>query len=379
MKKIKVALFSIEDPFDRKPQSGTLFKVRESFEKEGMEVVWLQAHKYWYYKLLLYIVKAINKVFNTKLPTFHTRFDTYLYSRTVDKKLMESCDIIFCPFTQPDPTFLTKPYVFMSDGTIPLMYGYYWPKANYYKWAINEAYRVQEKNVRNASHIVMSSDWSRNSIISDYGISPEKVTKIEYGANIDDKDIISKEYAYDGHLHILFLAVRWERKGGDIAVAATKWLNENGINTTLHIVGIRNLSEDVKAMPFIDYAGFLNKNNTDDYQKLVSIIKQCHCLLLPSLAECSAISFCESSAYGIPVFSHITGGVPSYIYDGRNGYLLPLGSSGADFGKKIRECLLKGELEYMSKEAPKVYRERLNWDEYGKRCRKVFLNVLETL
>ena len=122
----------------------------------------------------------------------------------------------------------------------------------------------------------------------------------------------------------------------------------------------------------------MNKNIPEQYTQLVSIIRKCHCLLLPTLAECSAIAFCESSANGLPVFSHNTGGVSNYVYNGKNGYLLPLGSTGIDFGKKIQQCLENGELEKMTVTAPLIYKEKLNWSVWSKKVgviiQKVYTN-----
>lgn len=33
-------------------------------------------------------------------------------------------------------------------------------------------------------------------------------------------------------------------------------------------------------------------------------------------------------------FTYNTGGVPNYVENGKNGYMLPIGSSGQEFGKK---------------------------------------------
>lgn len=83
-----------------------------------------------------------------------------------------------------------------------------------------------------------------------------------------------------------------------MAVEAVKWLNENDISTTLHIIGIRKLDADIVSLPFVENIGFLNKNNKGDYDKLVRTIKTSHLLLLPTQAECAGIAFVEASAYG---------------------------------------------------------------------------------
>ena len=100
-------------------------------------------------------------------------------------------------------------------------------------------------------------------------------------------------------------------------------------------------------------------------------------MLLPTKAECTGIAFCESTANGLPSFSHHTGGVPNYVLDGKNGYLLPLSSKGEDFGKKIKECLESGELERMAKSCNEVYRTILNWDAWGKKTAKAIIETVE--
>ena len=87
-------------------------------------------------------------------------------------------------------------------------------------------------------------------------------------------------------------------------------------------------------------------------------------MLLPTKAECAGIAFCEASAYGLPVFTYETGGIPNYIQNGVNGYMLSIGSNGEDFGRKIKCCLENGELEKMSVRSQQVYKERLNWNSW---------------
>lgn len=199
-----------------------------------------------------------------------------------------------------------RPIIYLSDATFNVMVDYYFK--NLTSGSIKQGNQVEQRALSKSDAIIVSSDWAAKSVINDYKQPEEKVYVIEFGANIDDEDIIPHKFEYDGHLNLLFLGVDWERKGGSIAVDTCRWLNDNGIKTTLHVIGTKRLNDKIKNLPFVDYVGFLNKNIPEQYEKLVSIIKKCHCLLLPTLAECSAIAFCESSANGLPIFSHVTGG-----------------------------------------------------------------------
>lgn len=376
--KIKVGFIGWYSPDDKKALSGTPHKISELLASFGCDISWIKITRSFKYRLYEKLTRVLNKILGRKLlDCTHSVMGAKLQSMTIDKKMVLQCDVLFAPFCCEALYALKtdKPIIYLSDATFGLMVDYYFKGLSDY--AISQGNKVEQKAMDTATDIIYSSQWAANSAINDYHQAPSKVHIVEFGANIDDKDIIEKQFVYDDHLHLLFLGVDWIRKGGQIAVDACKWLNENGISATLHIVGIKDLDESVKNLPYIDYVGFLNKNMPEQYDRLVKVIKQCHCMLLPTLQEAAGIAFCECSAYGLPSFSHLTGGTGNYIYDGRNGYLLPLGSTGADFGAKIKECLESGELEKMSKMARDVYREKLNWNVWAQKVEAIVRKVLE--
>lgn len=368
---MKIGYINWYSPSDRKSSSGTTFKIFQELEAIGYEVVWIPVRRTRVFNTYTKFTSLLNKVCTKRIDATHSIIGAKMQSDTIDNGLVEKCDVLFAPFCSEGLYSLKtdKPIVYLSDATFAAMVGYYFKDLS--KCAIAQGNKVEQRALDKSSAIIVSSEWAKRSVINDYHQNPDKVHVIEFGANIDDKDIIEKRYSYNGHLDILFLGVDWKRKGGQIAIDACKWLNDNGVPSTLHIVGIRELDEKIKSLQYVDYIGFLNKNKPEQYSKLVEVIKKCQLMLLPTVAECSAIAFCEASAYGLPVFSHITGGTQNYVFDGKNGYLLPLGSAPSDFGRKIKECLESGELERMSETAKDVYRERLNWKVRGEKVKAI--------
>jgi len=365
---INVGVICKESPYDRKPQSGTTFQVFKALERqERLHVFWIPFKDNLLSKAFLITQKVIERVFKVAMPQERCIAYVKLKELSVDKKMLNKADVVFCPFTQV--VSIKKPVVYMADAVYQQMIGYYWH--NITPFVINAGNKLQQVVLDKAVSLDLPSKWSTECAIRFYNQPAEKISIIEYGANIDDKDVIPHQYNYDSHLHILFLGIDWERKGGNIAIDACRWLNDNGVETTIHIIGAKQIDDSLKNLQYVDYVGFLNKNDASQYRKFVDIISMCHCLLLPTKAECAGIAFCESSAYGLPAFSYYTGGVPNYVLNGRNGYLLPLGASGADFGRKIKDCLLTGEMERMSKEAVEIYRERLNWNTWGEKTARV--------
>lgn len=377
MQKRKIGFISPHSPFDRKASSGTPYKIGEVLTNMGAELIWIPVRHNVFYKIYDKGCKVASKILRKTIMTDHTTIGAKLESKSLDNNLISKCDLLFSPFSSTALYSLKTnlPIIYLSDATFACMVNYYF--LNLCDNGIKQGNEIEQRALDLASQIIVSSEWAYNSVLKDYNQPASKVHVIEFGANIDDKDIIKKHFHYDGHLDLLFLGVDWKRKGGQIAVDTCKYLNNMGIPTTLHIVGIRSLAKEIKELPYIDYIGFLNKNIPEQYQLLVETIQRCHCLLLPTFAECSAIAFCESSANGLPVFSHITGGVRNYVKDGRNGYLLPLGSTGENFGKKILECLKSGELERMSKTAVDVYYEKLNWNAWGKKVESIINNLIQ--
>lgn len=375
--KIKIGFIGWNNPHDRRSLSGTPYKICEQLKDIGYEIIWIKVKRTLIYRVYNKISFLYGKLIRKKIDVSHSIIGAILQSNSIDKKVVNECNLIFAPFVSEALYRLhtDKPIIYLSDATFAIMVDYYFN--NLTRNSIRQGNQIEKVALNKAKSIIVSSDWARNSVINDYDQPSNKVHVIEFGANIDEKDIISHTFNYNGHLDLLFLGVDWQRKGGFIAVECCKWLNDNGIPTTLHIVGIKELDANIANLPFIDYVGFLNKNIPDQYHQLVSIIEKCHCLLLPTIAECSAIAFSESSANGLPIFSHDTGGVRNYVEDGRNGYLLPLGSTGTDFGKKIKECLESGELEQMSKTAKNVYREKLNWKTWGEKVEKIIEDLIK--
>lgn len=375
-KRTRLGFVSYSNPNDKKASSGTVYMIAKSLLRMGVDLEWIPVKTSFLNKLYRKACGLLNLVSSKKISSTHSIWGAKLFSASVDWKKADKCDILFFPFSSSALFNMKsqKPSIYLSDASFKIMVGFY--MNNLSNKSIAEGNIVEQRAMDASSRIIMSSDWAANSAITDYMQPQEKVSVIEFGPNIDDESVKPKRFFYNNTLYLLFLGVDWIRKGGAKAVEAAIWLNHNGINTKLRIVGISELDDKYKDLPMVEYFGFLNKNKPDEYQKLVEIIDQSHALILPTMAECSAIAFCEASYFGLPVFSHITGGVRNYISDGRNGYLLPLDSTGEDFGMIIKECLESGELERMSRTCVDVYKEKLNWGVWQEKVERIINELI---
>jgi glycosyltransferase involved in cell wall biosynthesis len=132
------------------------------------------------------------------------------------------------------------------------------------------------------------------------------------------------------------LGVDWERKGGNIVMETFEALKQRGMKVQLIISGCKpSISCDgVTILPFI------NKNTDAGLKQFDELFKKSHFMFVPTRAECFGMVFCEASAYGMPVISTDTGGVPGAVENGINGYLLPISANGNDYADVIQDCFL---------------------------------------
>lgn len=377
---IKIGLLSVDNPDDKRVSSGTLYTISRNLGKIGT-VKWIPVRLSRTYQTANMFAKAAGKLLHRNIVFGHTYVGANLIASGIDKRSLDDCDIIIAYWSGSYFGRLDigkVPSIYVSDASFPSMVDYYPPFRNLYNWNIRQGCELEKRTMDKADAVVFSSDWAKDSAVNTLGQSSHKIHVIEFGANIDEKDLkrLPKEKD-NGRLELLFLGVEWGRKGGDIAVAATKWLNENGVPAVLNIVGIRELDASIASLPYVNHIGFLNKNKPDDYRSLTEVINKSKALILPTQAECSAIAFAEASAYGLPIFTYRTGGVPNYIEEGINGYMLPLGSKGEEFGKRIAACCSDGRLDRMSKTAHEVYEQRLNWTTWTNKMINLIMNLID--
>ncbi len=146
------------------------------------------------------------------------------YARQIARRLNYHTDLLFSPGSIPIALLETKkPKVFYTDATFAGMLGFYAAYSNLSKEATRNGNMLEQQALDSAALAIYSSDWAAQSAIRDYNANPDKVKVVPFGANLDTafsyetiKSILLNRSQTTCHL--LFIAVDWERKGGDIAV-----------------------------------------------------------------------------------------------------------------------------------------------------------------
>lgn len=384
-KRIKIALLTMRrDPHDRRSWrswSGIVYHAAQALQKHCGEVSYcsppLPCRKE---ELIARIIRRSSQVLLKKKYTC-SFFLANSYAKAGAQWLAgQSFDVIVAPDGVTDLAFLETdiPIVLVGDATYGLLFDYYPAYSNLLKRSIYEINTMQALALEKASAVIYSSAWAARSAVEDYGADPAKVHVIPFGANLDE--IPPREVALARKLserrRLLFLAVEWARKGGDIAFETLLKLEELGIAAELTVCGCTPpkafAHERMRIIPFLD------KNDKRQRRELEQLFMVSDFLLVPTRADCTPMVFCEANAFGLPVITTSTGGVPEVVRNGENGFLLPYDAQGAAYAEVIagvyRDTERYAELVQTSRAA---FENRLNWDAWGVTIKHILADLLD--
>jgi glycosyltransferase involved in cell wall biosynthesis len=228
---------------------------------------------------------------------------------------------------------------------------------------------------------VYLSDWAAQTAIRHYDLDPAKVRVVPGGANLDagldpaelEQVIASRPV---DRCNLLFMAQRWQNKGGELAIEVARELNRSGLPTTITLVGARPKSYDAPP-PFVQFTGMLRKSAPHEMARLQGLLRGAHFLILPTRAEAFGFVFCEASAYAVPSLATRVGGVPTAVVDGRNGQLFPLDAGADAYCAYVDELLRRPErYRELARSAFSEYATRLNWDAAAAAMRRHMLELV---
>jgi len=150
-------------------------------------------------------------------------------------------DVVIAPTGETEIAYLDTdiPIVLVTDSTYRIMYDYYPAFSNILESSVRELESVATRAIHKSSLLLYASRWAARSAIEEYHADREKVHVIPFGANFEQsppKKILIERKQSD-RCKLLFIGVKWERKGGDIAFETLLKLEEMGIPVELIVVG----------------------------------------------------------------------------------------------------------------------------------------------
>ena len=387
---MRVAYITINDAHALGPKSewsGTAYYIGRALEQRGVEVDYLGPLQF---SPLSRAITKIKRLFyqnfrNKKYLKDPDPFTLKLLSDQAAQKLKkQKYDVVLSATVNPIAYLKCDlPIVFWADATFANTANFYPEYSNLCKETIENGHIMEQLSIQKCRSAVYSSEWAAQAAKNTYGADPAKVNVLEFGANLDNSYSLTEvKSLVDARpkekCRLLILGKDWIRKGGNKALEVTKLLNESGLKAELLVVGCSQISS-VPLPSYVKNIGFISKLSDDGRKQLSELIASSHFLILPTIADCSPIVFCEACSLGVPCISTDVGGIPSIIKDNINGMKFSLEAPAEQYCEFI-SATYSNYVTYkkLAISAFHEYEERLNWLVAGKALEKILADASDS-
>ena len=279
---------------------------------------------------------------------------------------------------------IPQPVAFCADATFANMIDYYWDFSSLSKEYVRKGHLQESAALRRASLAIYPSEWAASSALQFYGADPAKVAVIPFGANLgagNSRDQVHRWIACRRfeEIRLLFVGKAWARKGGDIVVDAARHLVARGFKVRLDVVSAE-MPRRLGILPWVVRHGFLDPGRADSAAVLADLFKSAHFVFIPSRAEAYGMAFAEASAFGVPAIGTDTGGIPSVVRNGVNGFTLPLSAGPAEFAEMIAGAISNRKKYFaLCRSSFDEFERRLNWRTFCGRFLELAQQCCEVL
>lgn len=213
------------------------------------------------------------------------------------------------------------PSIVSLDAT-PLQYdqfGGVYQHAKGPTWLESLKWRLNRDCYKAARRIVAWAEWTKQGLVDDYEVPPEKVVIIPPGVNVSEWRRPTPREVSSAPAKILFVGGNFERKGGLNLLAAFRGLRDLG--GELHVV----TRDKIDAEPGL----FVYNGMEPNSQALKELFHRCDIFALPTYGDSLPLVLSEAGAAGMAIVSTAIAGIPEIVRPGDTGLLVSPGDTAA--------------------------------------------------
>ena len=254
------------------------------------------------------------------------------------------------------------PYVMYLDYTMALA------EKNWLLWAYfidhkerDSWLKYERESYEQAYHLFTMSNIVKSSLIKDYGIDSQKITVVGSSGNFIE--------AYDGektfgNQQILFNGSDFHRKGGDLVIAAFKYVKKSLPEAKLVIIGKKI---------FINEDGIDNPGYISSRSELHNLFLKTDLVVAPGYCDPFPTFLMEAMNYGIPCIVSASDGMPEIVAHQVNGIVIEQPTEEILANQIVNLLSNPSLLRSMSQAARNHVKNKFNWNNIAKQIVEVLL------
>lgn len=225
-----------------------------------------------------------------------------------------------------------RPTFAFADACFATYYDTYHQRDKFFKPDLDRIGQQEKGWLERADTVFFTSHYAINECCRRYSMNGGNFEYVGMGASLESPSCDS----YRGQRKLLFIAVNFERKGGDVCVASYKKFREQFGDASLTLIGAEP-PRDVLDIPGVTWAGFLSKDNPEQLHSLQQHLSSSFALVLPTISDMTPVVLAEAGLFGCPTVAPRSFGIPEMIEDGRTGRLLSTPPQADQFAQALIE------------------------------------------
>ena len=246
----------------------------------------------------------------------------------------------------------------------------------------------EKKLMKRSDALIAVSKYTVDELTELYGIDEKKIHVIYNGVDVQkfkprpDRTELRRDFGLEAEKKIvLFVGRLYHRKGLEILLRSIPPVLQEFSDVKFVISGkgfkekeesLRNLAKQLDIEDHVTFMGYVPD------EKLPNLYSASDIFVLPAIYENFPFAILEAQATGLPVISTKVGGIPEFLVDNENGFLIDAGDS-AQLTQRVLALLQDPKLaKEMGMRGRKLIEEKFSWRLITSQVIDLYHKLLET-
>jgi glycosyltransferase involved in cell wall biosynthesis len=246
----------------------------------------------------------------------------------------------------------------------------------------------EKKLMKRSDALIAVSKYTVDELTELYGIEEKKIHVIYNGVDVEkfkprtNRAELRREFGLEeNEKTVLFVGRLYHRKGLEILLQSIPPVLKEFGDVKFAISGtgfkkkeasLRNLAKQLDIEDYVTFLGYVPD------EKLPNLYAASDIFVLPAIYENFPFAILEAQATGLPVISTKVGGIPEFLTDNENGFLIDPGDS-SQLTQKVLALLQDPKLaKEMGDRGRRLIEEKFDWRLITSQVIDLYHKLLET-